>query len=48
MPRTDASYDCASEIFMFSPEVYLSQPAIGGNPNGPVKYDFITSLSPVL
>ena len=41
--------DCAAEIFNFSPELYLSQPA--GNPNsGPTtgKFDDITSLSPVL
>jgi hypothetical protein len=41
--------DCASEIFNFSPELYMSQPAINarfGAPSG--KYDAITSLSPVL
>lgn len=41
--------DCAAEIFNFSPELYLSQPAIEPN-SGPTtgKYDYITSLSPVL
>lgn len=41
--------DCAAEIFNFSPELYMSQPAINaryGPPSG--KYDAITSLSPVL
>ena len=41
--------DCAAEIFNYSPELYLAQPAItpiGGPSTG--KYDFITSLSPVL
>jgi hypothetical protein len=41
--------DCAAEIFNFSPELYMSQPAINarfGAPSG--KYDSITSLSPVL
>ena len=47
--RTGTNYDCAAEIFNFSPEVYLSRPgfnAIGGPSVG--KYDYITSLSPVL
>jgi hypothetical protein len=41
--------DCAAEIFNFSPELYLSQPAIN-NRFGPStgKLDAITSLSPVL
>lgn len=41
--------DCASEIFNYSPEVYMSQPALNvrfGAPSG--KFDAITSLSPVL
>lgn len=44
-----AIHDCAAEIINFSPEIYLSEPAmlpIGGPAVG--KYDYITSLSPVL
>jgi hypothetical protein len=41
-------YDCAAEIILFSPEIYLSRPALSGSSNGPIKYDYITSLSPVL
>jgi hypothetical protein len=41
--------DCAAEIFNFSPELYLSQPANTPN-SGPTTgiFDYITSLSPVL
>ncbi|MEO8105387.1 MAG: hypothetical protein ABI602_03570 [Candidatus Saccharibacteria bacterium] len=43
------TYDCAAEIFNFSPETFLSKPALGRSANvGGIKYDFITSLSPVL
>lgn len=43
------TYDCAAEVFNFSPETFLSKPALGSPPNvGGIKYDFITSLSPVL
>jgi hypothetical protein len=41
--------DCAGEIFNFSPELYLIQPAFepsGGPTSG--KYDYVTSLAPVL
>jgi len=38
--------DCAAEIFNFSPELYLSQPALQSTSTG--KFNFITSLSPVL
>jgi hypothetical protein len=40
---------CAAEVFNFSPELYLTEPAIAPN-GGPAlgKYDYITSLSPVL
>jgi len=41
---------CAAEVFDFSPEVYLSNPAIesqGGN-GGATQYDSIESLPPVL
>jgi hypothetical protein len=43
------SNDCAAEIFNFSPEFYLQQPAItnsGGPSSG--KFDSYTGLSPVL
>ncbi|HSX36508.1 MAG TPA: hypothetical protein VLG13_00065 [Patescibacteria group bacterium] len=47
--RVANSYDCAAEIFNFSPETYLSIPAISptSNPNDG-RFDYITSLSPVL
>ena len=48
-PGNCAGHDCAAEIFNFSPEVYLAQPGfnpIGGPSTG--KYDYVTSLSPVL
>jgi hypothetical protein len=43
------SRDCAAEVFNFSPEFYLAQPAITPS-TGPTtgKYDNVTSLSPVL
>lgn len=43
------SNDCAAEIFNFSPEFYLAQPATTPS-SGPAsgKFDSITSLSPVL
>lgn len=47
--RTRVDHDCAAEIINFSPEMYLSEPAL--NPTGgpeTAKYDYITSLSPVL
>ena len=47
-PR-NGNYDCAAEVFNFSPETFLSKPALGSAPgSGITKYDFITSLSPVL
>jgi hypothetical protein len=41
--------DCAAEIFNFSPELYLAQPAFTQS-TGPTtgKYDYVTSLAPVL
>ncbi|HEX5744352.1 MAG TPA: hypothetical protein VFX84_02790 [Candidatus Saccharimonadales bacterium] len=39
---------CAAEIFNFSPELYLSTPAIQLPNNGAVQYDAVTSLPPVL
>lgn len=47
--RSDPTYDCAAEIFNFSPETYLSLPAISpvSNPTDG-SFDYITSLSPVL
>lgn len=38
--------DCASEIFNFSPEIYMSQPAM--NPTSIGNFQSIVSLSPVL
>jgi|GEM_PF-1678759 len=47
--RTDKTYDCAAEVFNFSPETFLGKPALGSAPGSAItKYDFITSLSPVL
>lgn len=45
----ERQHDCAADIINFSPETYLSEPSmipIGGPSSG--KYDYITSLSPVL
>ena len=43
------NYDCAAEVFNFSPETFLGKPALGSAPGSAItKYDFITSLSPVL
>jgi hypothetical protein len=41
--------DCAAEIFNFGPEIFLSNPAVIQK-SGPTtgKYDYLTSLSPVL
>jgi hypothetical protein len=39
---------CAAEIFNFSPEIYLSDPAVNQPNNGAPTYDAITSLPPVL
>lgn len=39
---------CAAEVFDFSPEMYLSNPAIQQRGNGVPQYDAITSLPPVL
>lgn len=39
---------CAAEVFDFSPEEYLSKPAIKTDANGTLHYDAITSLPPVL
>lgn len=41
--------DCASEIFNFTPEIFLGKPSIAPS-SGPTtgKYDYITSLAPVL
>ena len=44
-----STYDCAAEVFNFSPETFLSKPALGSPPSsGITKYDFISSFSPVL
>jgi len=39
---------CAAEVFDFSPELYLSNPAVKKRGNGVQQYDAITSLPPVL
>ena len=39
---------CAAEVFDFSPEMYLSKPAVKPPSNGANQYDSITSLPPVL
>jgi hypothetical protein len=39
---------CAGEIFILSPGLYLTNPAINLPNNGAVQYDSITSLPPVL
>lgn len=47
--RTSANYDCAAEVFKTSPDIFLTMPATnptGGTNKG--KYDYITTLSPVL
>lgn len=47
--RSDKSYDCAAEVFNFSPETYLSRPAISPTSDpSDGKFDYITTLSPVL
>jgi hypothetical protein len=38
---------CAAEVFDFSPEAYLSQPAMHTPGGGALRYDSITSLPPV-
>ncbi len=39
---------CASEVFDFSPETYLSTPAIEPPNNGQPQWDSVTSLPPIL
>ncbi len=48
VPLTDSGshLDCAAEIFNFSPELYMSQPA--GLFNSSASYQYFTSLPPVL
>lgn len=47
--RSATNYDCAAEVFNFSPEAYLAPPGIPAtsDPNSG-RFDYITSLSPVL
>ncbi|HVW22911.1 MAG TPA: hypothetical protein VHB51_00230 [Candidatus Saccharimonadales bacterium] len=45
--RGDLSIDCGAEVFIFSPEMFLSHPAIPAIPTN-YKFDAISSLSPVL
>ncbi|MEK7059442.1 MAG: hypothetical protein AAB971_01670 [Patescibacteria group bacterium] len=40
--------DCAAEVFDFSPDIYMSSPAIQLPSNGALQFDAITSLPPVL
>ena len=40
--------DCAAEVFDFSPEMYLSNPAVQAPGNGTQQWDAITTLPPVL
>lgn len=48
-PRLPTDYTCAAEIFNFSPETYLAEPALRPTRSGASgKYDYITSLPPVL
>lgn len=42
------STSCAAEVFILSPELYLSAPQIGQAGGGSANYDSITSLPPVL
>jgi Repeat of unknown function (DUF5648) len=42
------SRTCAAEVFNFSPELYLSNPAIEPPSHGALRYDAVTSLPPVL
>jgi len=39
---------CAAEVFEFSPELYLSNPAIQPQSNGAVHYDSIVNMPPIL
>lgn len=47
--NSENGQDCAAEIFNFTPEIYLSQPALTPQ-SGPAlnKYEYITSLAPIL
>ncbi|MEO6761695.1 MAG: hypothetical protein ABI220_04990 [Candidatus Saccharimonadales bacterium] len=43
------AYDCAAEVFIFSPANYLSRPAVPQTGDGKaIEFDSISSLSPVL
>ena len=42
------SANCAAEVFRFSPEMYLSKPAVKPPSNGATRFDAYTSLPPVL
>lgn len=41
-------FTCAAEVFNFSPELYLSTPAVKTPNNGGIHFDAITSLPPIL
>jgi len=48
-PRGPTTYVCSAETFNFSPETYLAEPALKPTRSGSSgKYDFVTSLPPVL
>ncbi len=46
--RSSTRTTCAAEVFDFSPEMYLSNPAVYQPANGATQYDTINSLPPVL
>lgn len=47
-PTPAAPYTCASEVFDFSPEQYMTNPAITKKNKGAPTWDSITSLPPIL
>ena len=44
----DNSGTCAAEVYEFSPELYMSRPKDSVNQDGPIIFNSITSLPPVL
>lgn len=46
--RSSPRPTCAAEVFDFSPELYLANPAISPPSNGALKYKAVTGLPPVL
>lgn len=47
-PASPKHASCAGEVFEFSPEMYLSSPAIKPPSNGALNYDAIVNLPPIL